>query len=179
MSAACTPSEGGATTRSAAVAPAPGEPTTTTERVPAPGAYSVRVGLFYHHYITKTCGISGLLSSSTPARCCGPTGAAGGSATVTVRDLDPHVARERTTQASTGRACPPHRVAHTPAAAHPAPLERAKVEGAHGHSCSGCVTATGDYRDAKLSPACTCPCRRISTARCTGRTAASSAGQPS
>eukprot|EP00964_Phaeocystis_antarctica_P046530 scaffold26907_cov72-Phaeocystis_antarctica.AAC.5 len=39
MSATCTPSEGGATTRSVAVAPAPGEPTTTTECVPAPGAY--------------------------------------------------------------------------------------------------------------------------------------------
>ena len=34
------------------------------------------------HHIT--CGISGRLSSSTRARCCGPTGAAGGSATVAV-----------------------------------------------------------------------------------------------
>ena len=78
-----------------------------------------------------------------------------------------HVARERTSKASTGRACLPHCVAHT--AAHIAPHEWAKVH--TGTRNRGCVTAACGCRDIEMSAACTCPCRRSSTAGCM-------AGQP-
>ena len=124
-------------------------------------------GLAYlppHHQLAASPGCS---SSWTRTRCCGPTRAAGGSVTVTVRSLGPHMARERTSKASTGRACLPHCVAHT--AAHIAPHEWAKVH--TGTRDRGCVTAACGCRDIELSAACTCPCRRSSTARCM-------AGQP-
>ena len=124
-------------------------------------------GLAYlppHHQLAASPGCS---SSWTRTRCCRPTRAAGGSVTVTARSIGPHMARERTSKASTGRACLPHCVAHT--AAHIAPHEWAKVH--TGTRDRGCVTAACGCRDIELSAACTCPCRRSSTAGCM-------AGQP-
>ena len=82
-------------------------------------------GLAYlppHHQLAASPGCS---SSWTRTRCCGPTRAAGGSVTVTVRSLGPHMALERTSNVSTTCACP------SPRGTHPSAPSAARVGEVH------------------------------------------------
>ena len=123
------------------------------------------VGLFTTP--SPTCGISGLLVVDSHAVLQAHQGRGRFGDRHRPLHRPTHVARERTSKASTGRACLPHCVAHT--AAHIAPHEWAKVH--TGTRNRGCVTAACGCRDIEMSAACTCPCRRSSTAGCM-------AGQP-
>ena len=122
--------------------------------------------------LRRTCGISG---AAAPRRgrargAAGPPGRRAAQRRSPSRSLGPHMTRERTSKASRA-GVPSHRVAHTPA--HPAP--RCTRSGARDRGAS---RPRVTCRDAELSPACTCPCRRSSAARRTGRAAASTACAP-